>query len=35
MPMGSPGMGAPNEQRESFTVELVRRDGTTEPFSSH
>jgi hypothetical protein len=35
MPMGSPGMGAPNDQRKSFTVEIVRRDGTTEPFSSH
>ena len=35
MPMGSPGMEAPDGQREPFTVELVRRDGTTEPFSTH
>lgn len=35
MPMGSPGMLGPNGQREPFTVELVRRDGTTEPFSTH
>ena len=35
MPVGSPGMGAPHGHRESFTVELVRRDGTTEPFSTH
>lgn len=34
MPIGSPGMEAGNE-REPYDVLLVRRDGTTEVFSSH
>ena len=35
MPMGSPGMESPDARQQPFTVELVRRDGTTEPFSNH
>jgi len=35
MPIGSPGMESPDGRQQPFTVELVRRDGTTEPFSSH
>jgi len=34
MPYGSPGMG-PESQREAYVVHLIRRDGTTEPFSSY
>ncbi|MGI3213275.1 DUF411 domain-containing protein [Roseovarius tibetensis] len=34
MPYGSPGMG-PESQREAYVVYLIRRDGTTEPFSSY
>jgi hypothetical protein len=34
MPYGSPGMG-PESEREAYVVYLVRRDGTTEPFSSY
>lgn len=34
MPYGSPGMG-PESEREAYVVHLIRRDGTTEPFSSH
>lgn len=34
MPYGSPGMG-PEAQREAYVVYLIRRDGTTEPFSSY
>ncbi|WP_231553137.1 DUF411 domain-containing protein [Novilysobacter defluvii] len=35
MPMGSPGMEMPDGRSRPFTVELVKRDGTTEPFASH
>lgn len=35
MPMGSPGMEGPEGTSESYTVELVARDGTTSPFSQH
>ena len=35
MPLGSPGMEVPEGQQQPYTVELVRRDGTTEPFSQH
>lgn len=34
MPIGSPGMEA-GEERETYDVLLVRRDGTTEVFSRH
>lgn len=34
MPYGSPGMG-PESQREAYVVHLIRRDGTTEPFSTY
>lgn len=35
MPMGSPGMENPDGTAQSYTVELVQRDGTTSPFSQH
>ncbi|AOH37569.1 DUF411 domain-containing protein [Luteimonas sp. JM171] len=35
MPMGSPGMEMPDGRSQPYTVELARRDGTTEPFASH
>ena len=35
MPLGSPGMEVPEGQQQPYTVELVRRDGTTEPFAQH
>ncbi len=35
MPMGSPGMEAPDGKAQPYTVELVGRDGTTSPFSAH
>ena len=35
MLMGSPGMEMPDGRSQPFTVELVRRDGTTEPFANH
>ena len=34
MPIGSPGMEA-GDERETYEVLLVRRDGTTEVFSRH
>ena len=34
MPYGSPGIG-PESQREAYVVYLIRRDGTTETFSSY
>ncbi|MEW9920895.1 DUF411 domain-containing protein [Marimonas sp. MJW-29] len=34
MPYGSPGMG-PEEKREAYDVLLIRRDGTTEVFTSY
>lgn len=34
MPWGSPGMG-PETEREAYTVYLLRRDGTTEPFAHY
>lgn len=34
MPYGSPGMG-PESAREAYDVHLIRRDGTTEVFSSY
>ncbi len=33
MPVGSPGMEAPDGSADSFTVELVARDGSTRPYS--
>lgn len=35
MPLGSPGMEAPDGSAEAFTVELVARDGSTRPYSHH
>ena len=35
MPAGSPGMEMPDGHADAFTVELVNRDGTTQPFSEH
>ena len=34
MPYGSPGMG-PEDDREAYNVLLIRRDGSTEIFSSY
>jgi hypothetical protein len=34
MPYGSPGMG-PEDQREAYDVFLIRRDGSTEVFTSY
>lgn len=34
MPFGSPGMG-PEDQREAFDVFLIRKDGSSEVFSSY
>jgi len=34
MPYGSPGMG-PEERREAYDVFLIRRDGSTEVFTSY
>lgn len=34
MPYGSPGMG-PEESREAYDVFLIRRDGSTEVFTSY
>ncbi|WP_394227028.1 DUF411 domain-containing protein [Paracoccus marcusii] len=34
MPCGSPGMG-PETEREAYEVFLIRRDGSTEAFSSY
>ena len=35
MPTGSPGMEMPDGHTEPYTVELVRRDGTTAAFAAH
>lgn len=35
MPLGSPGMDAPDGSREPYEVLLVRQDGTTEVFARH
>ncbi|HEX7802826.1 MAG TPA: DUF411 domain-containing protein [Pseudoxanthomonas sp.] len=35
MPMGSPGMESPDGTSQPYTVELVQRDGTTNPFGQH
>ena len=35
MPMGSPGMEAPDGSTAPYTVELVARDGSTHPFAKH
>lgn len=35
MPAGSPGMEMPDGHQEPYTVEIVKRDGTTEPFAQH
>jgi hypothetical protein len=34
MPYGSPGMG-PEDQREAYSVYLIRHDGSTEVFASY
>ena len=35
MPIGSPGMEAPDGSADSFVVELVARDGSTRPYSQY
>jgi hypothetical protein len=35
MPMGSPGMEAPDGSVAPYTVELVARDGSTHAFAQH
>lgn len=35
MPMGSPGMEAPDGRRDAYTVEAVAADGTTQAFAQH
>ena len=35
MPLGAPGMETPDGSTQSYTVELVRADGSTEPFARH
>lgn len=35
MPMGSPGMEAPDGTTQPYTVELVARDGSTHAFAQH
>ncbi|HEY1141415.1 MAG TPA: DUF411 domain-containing protein [Lysobacter sp.] len=35
MPMGSPGMEMPGMAAQPYTVELIRRDGTTVAYSTH
>ncbi len=35
MPIGSPGMEAPDGRVEPYTVELVAEDGSVVPFSRH
>ena len=35
MPLGSPGMEVPDGTVHPYTVELVRRDGSTVPYASH
>ena len=35
MPMGSPGMEAPDGASQRYTVELVQNDGTTMPYAEH
>ncbi|MEN1956473.1 DUF411 domain-containing protein [Luteimonas sp. MJ145] len=35
MPLGSPGMEVPEGRQQPYTVELIHRDGTTEPFAQH
>jgi hypothetical protein len=34
MPYGSPGMG-PESQRETYSVQLIRRDGSAEVFTTY
>lgn len=35
MPMGSPGMEAPDGRRDAYTVEAVTADGASQPFARH
>lgn len=35
MPVGSPGMELPDGRTEPYTVELVARDGSVQPFAAH
>lgn len=35
MPLGSPGMEMPDGRSQPYTVELVLRDGSTRPYSTH
>jgi hypothetical protein len=35
MPMGSPGMEAPDGRVQRYTVETINADGSTSPFATH
>ena len=35
MPAGSPGMEMPDGRVQPYTVEIVKRDGTTAPYAEH
>ncbi len=35
MPIGSPGMESADGYRQPFTVELLGKDGTSQPYSQH
>lgn len=35
MPLGSPGMDAPEAQRQHYQVQLIENDGTTRVFAQH
>lgn len=35
MPIGSPGMEAPDGRIDAYTVEAVQRDGSTQPYANH
>jgi hypothetical protein len=35
MPLGAPGMELPDGTAQTYTVEMVRRDGSTEAFARH
>ncbi|MDF9442702.1 MAG: copper amine oxidase [Lysobacteraceae bacterium SCN 69-123] len=35
MPIGSPGMESPDGRRDAFTVALLGKDGTLQPYARH
>jgi len=35
MPVGSPGMESPDGRRDAFTVALLGKDGTLQPYARH